>query len=119
MAGGRKNDLLQQGWRRGKLGRWFSWNASACKQLREFYASKMLLEAHLDHSVPDPDEDAVAFDNLEAAAQARTPREELAKLRATVGGLRLAYKLMSAKLHMTARVMYVAIQFGRCMRQEA
>jgi hypothetical protein len=91
-----------------KLGRWFSWNASASKQLREFYASKMLLEALLDHSVPDPDEDAVAFDNLEAAAQALTPREELAKLRATVGGLRLAYKLMSAKLHMTARVMYVA-----------
>ena len=50
----------------------------------------------------------MAFDNLEAAAQARTPREDLAQLRGTVGGLCLAYKLMSAKLHMTARVMLVA-----------
>ena len=94
-----------------KLGRWFSWNASARKYMREYNATKMLLESHV-HDISDPDSDAVAFDNLESAERAKTPREQLAQLRSTTGGLRLAYKLMTTQLLMTARIMYVATMAG-------
>ena len=94
-----------------KLGRWFSWNASARKYMREYNATKMLLESHV-HDISDPDSDAVAFDNLESAERAKTPREQLAQLRSTTGGLRLAFKLMTTQLLMTARIMYVATMAG-------
>ena len=93
-----------------KLGRWFSWNASAHKYLREFHTTKMLLEAHVP-DIPDPDGDGVAWDDLDALATSRgTPREQLSKLKATTGGLRLAYKLMHCSLHECLLVMYVATQ---------
>ncbi len=90
-----------------KLGRWFSWNACAKEQLPEFWACKMLYENHTK-STCDPDDNPVAFDDLEAAARAKTPYAELAKLKAANGGLRLAYKLMTEKLWQHAKLLYVA-----------
>jgi hypothetical protein len=53
----------------------------------------MLLKHHLQ--VQDPDEDLVAFDDLQAAAKASTPAGKLAQLKAANGSLRLPYGLMT------------------------
>ena len=89
-----------------KLGRWFSWNACAHEQLPEYWACKMLYEHHL-RNLQDPDEDLVSFDDLESCARAKTPYEELSLLKASNGGLRLAYTLMTHKLWLHAKVLYV------------
>ena len=93
-----------------KLGRWFSWNGCAKQQLNEYWACKMLLENHMQgrrDPMQDPDEEPVGFDDLQAAARAKTPAAELAKLKAANGGLRLAYKLMTEKLLHIAKVLYI------------
>jgi hypothetical protein len=79
-----------------KLGRWFAWNGCAHMQMKEFHATKMLFEHHLEDSA-DPDEvETFDTESFEAAAKAKTPQAELAALKASSGGLRLAYKLMSS-----------------------
>ena len=90
-----------------KLGRWFSWNGCAREQLGEFWACKMLYEHHLREE-RDPDDDPVAFDNLDAAAKAKTPYAELCQLKAANGGLRLAYKLMTHQLWEHAKILFIA-----------
>ena len=72
-----------------KLGRWFSWNGCAKQQLGEYWVQKMIIEDHLGAGDPcasagqrDPDDADVAFDNLQAAAKAKTPQSELAQLKA-------------------------------------
>ena len=45
-----------------KLGRWFSWQDAAQEQLPEFFASKMLLEDHVQDTDPDDTEAAINFD---------------------------------------------------------
>ena len=87
-----------------KLGRWFSWNGCAHEQLPEYWACKMLYEHHLG-AEQDPDDDPVAFDDLEAAAHAKTPFAELMQLKAANGGLRLAYKLMTHQLWQHAKLL--------------
>jgi hypothetical protein len=52
----------------------------------------------------------VAFDDLEAAAQAKTPFAELMQLKATNGGLRLAYKLMTYQLWQHAKLLFAVIR---------
>ena len=53
----------------------------------------------------------MAWDDLDALATSQgTPREQLCKLKATTGGLRLAYKLMHASLHQVLLIMYIATQ---------
>ena len=96
-----------------KMGRWFSWNNCAKEQLGEFWVQKMILEDHLEVLAPaqgngpcpsagqqlfDPDETGIAFDDLEAAARAKTPQAQLAQLKAANGGLKHAYKLMNCKI---------------------
>jgi hypothetical protein len=87
-----------------KLGRWFSWHACAEQQLPEYWAAKMLYEHHLS-AENDPDDDPVAFEDLEAAARAKTPFAELMQLKAANGGLRLAYKLMTHQLWQHAQLL--------------
>ena len=75
-----------------KMGRWFSWNDSCHAQMPEFYATKMLLEHHLDN-VEDPDlADVNTFDidraALAAAGKTPTPAAELAALKVSLGGWR-------------------------------
>ena len=60
-----------------------------------FSAFKMILEDCLDGKVPDPDAAAIAFDDLNAAAKAKTAYAQLQKLREDGGGLKLAYELSS------------------------
>ena len=45
-----------------KLGRWFSWQQCAHEQLQEFFASKMLLEDHVEDTDPDETDAATSFD---------------------------------------------------------
>ena len=76
-----------------KLGRWFSWNQSADQQLPEFWASKMVLEWHFGIQLADPDDSAVAFDDLKRAGAVRQANEQLAALRRAGGGFQLMYRL--------------------------
>ena len=71
-----------------KMGRWFSWNSCGHQQLQEFWVAKMIYEFDLAGEVQDPDEAEVGFADLEAAAQKKTPREELAALKAANGGIK-------------------------------
>ena len=96
-----------------KMGRWFSWNSCARDQLGEFWVQKMILEDHLGVGSPcasagqrDPDETENPFDDLLAAAKAKTPQAELAQLKAANGGFTLAYKLMTSQLYDHAKVLY-------------
>ena len=50
-----------------KLGRWFSWQDCAHEQLPEFFASKMLLEDHVEDTDPDETDAAITFDAAAAA----------------------------------------------------
>ena len=96
---------------RSKMGRWFSWNAAAWSNLNEFMAQKCVLEHYLSgpgSDIADPDHAAIAFDNLRAAANARTPQQELEKLRSTGEGLKLAYRMMSTSMRDTARIIQAA-----------
>ena len=96
------------------MGRWFSWNNCAKEQLGEFWVQKMILEDHLDtgpcpsagRRLIDPDEAGIAFDDLEAAARAKTPQAQLAKLKAANGGLKLAYQLMTTQLYDHCKILY-------------
>ena len=49
----------------------------------------MLLEHHLP-GAQDPDLSGLEFDDLEAAANCKTPRAQLSALKAVGGGLRLS-----------------------------
>ena len=92
-----------------KMGRWFSWNEACHAKLRDFTATKMLLEDYIDGSnVPDPDENACAFDDLKKAAKQKTPQAELSKLLSAGGGLRLAYTLMHSKLYSLCQIVEVS-----------
>ena len=108
-----------------KMGRWFSWNGCAQQQLPEFYIQKMLLEHHLQPCGPcssagsdesgkaglcDPDDCNTAFDDLEGAANAKTPQAQLAAVKAVNGGFRLAYQLMSSDLYLYSKVLYVVLR---------
>ena len=54
-----------------KLGRWFSWNDSCHFNFPDLAAAKMVLEDYLEGSgVKDPEENAVASDDLRAIAKA-------------------------------------------------
>ena len=55
----------------------------------------MILEDCLSGKIVDPDAATIAFDDLNAAAKAKTPYAQLQKLREDGGGLKLAYKLSS------------------------
>ena len=97
---------------RSKLGRWFSWNQSAKENLPDYFAAKMVIEDYLFGKIAgvpsqDPDETCVAFDDLKAATNCKTPQAELAKLRQNTGGFELAYKLMSSGLLSAVKVLYV------------
>ena len=86
------------------------------------WVQKMIIEDHLGVGGPstsagqhgpstsagqhDPDDSGVAFDNLEAAARAKTPQAELAQLKAANGGFKLAYRLMTSQLYDYAKVLY-------------
>ena len=64
----------------------------------------------LEHFISEEqfqDPDLVAFDNLEDIAQAKTPQDELRKLKSASGGLLLAYKLMSRDCLQYARILYI------------
>ena len=79
-----------------KLGRLFSWNAAASKNLSDRSAWKMVLEDYLGGATPiaDPDASVIAFDDVAGAAKA-TPHAALMKLREEGGGLKLAYRMMT------------------------
>ena len=69
-----------------KLGRWFSWNTAYESNIKYFSAFKMILEDHLSGSalssrLVDPDDASVAFDDLKAAASAKTPYAQIQKLK--------------------------------------
>ena len=78
----------------------------------EFWPTKMLFEHHLDNPV-DPDEidtfdvDRAGLDNV---AKAKTAAQELSELKSTSGGLKLAYKLMSASLILHVKILYICSQ---------
>ena len=93
-----------------KMGRWFSWNACAEQQLKEFWVAKMLYEHHLGDEVEDPDDAAVGFEDLEKVARAKTPRAELSALASAQGGIKLAYKLMTSALFTHAKIMAVVLR---------
>ena len=96
-----------------KLGRWFSWNGAARANLNQFSAQKMVIEDYLDgpgSGLVDPDNEATAFDDLNAAAGARTPHAQLQKLRESGGGLQLAYKMMATTMRNLACIQYIATQ---------
>jgi hypothetical protein len=98
-----------------KLGRWFSWNQCFDEQGKEFWALKMLLESHLEEEDDgETVEDLIVQRrDLLAAGREMDPRAELAALRnAGNGGLRLAYRLMTAELHQDARILYTVT--GAC-----
>ena len=86
-----------------KLGRWFSWNSACHENILYFSAFKMILEDHLAGSgvsrVVDPDDAAVAFDDIKAAVAAKTPYAQIQKLKEEGGGLHFAYKLSASSLH--------------------
>lgn len=90
-----------------KMGRWFSWNACAEQQVKEYHIAKMVYEHHLSlrGHVSDPDVDGPGYKTLLAASKAKTARAELELLRKTCGGFRLAYTLMSSDLLMMAKVL--------------
>ena len=89
-----------------KMGRWFSWNACAYQQLREYWIMKAVLEDQYD-DLMDPDEQVVSFSDVLGAARARTPQAELAQLKATGGGLKLALRLMTTELWVHAKILYI------------
>ena len=88
-----------------KMGRWFSWNASAHQHLPEFWIMRMVLEDQFD-DILDPDEAEIAFSNLLGAAKAKTPQAELSALKAANGGLRLALRLMSFELWVHCKILF-------------
>ena len=87
-----------------KLGRWFSWNAQAERLLPEYHAQKMVFAFHFDEV--DPDE-GVPFDDLEAAASSRCVQQQFRALKASDGGMRLCYVLMTTQLLATCKIMQV------------
>ena len=97
-----------------KMGRWFSWNNCAKEQLVEFWVQKMILEDHLEvggrpcssAGLVDPDETGIPFDELQAAAKAKTPQAQLAQLKSVNGGFKLAYKLMTTQLYDYCKILY-------------
>ncbi len=89
-----------------KMGRWFSWNASAHRHLPEFWIMRMVLEDQFD-DVMDPDQAEVAFSDVRAAAKSKTPQAELAALKAANGGLRLALRLMSFDLWVHCKILSI------------
>ena len=64
-----------------KLGRWFSWNASAEDNLDCVSGVRMILEDHVHGcsgpTVGDPDLSAIAFDDLHGIAAAKTPYAQI------------------------------------------
>lgn len=88
-----------------KLGRWFSWNCVAHEQLPEYSALQMLLEHHFG-TEPTDSADEEGGESIAAAAH-DDPRQELATLRASAGGLKLAASLMSdAALLQNAKILF-------------
>jgi hypothetical protein len=90
-----------------KMGSWFSWMRTARAQIPEFHATKMLFESHVGGTVEDPEGSVVQIDDLEAATKARTPQEELRRMRSLGGGIKLAYQLMTSSMLAACKVMYV------------
>jgi hypothetical protein len=90
-----------------KMGSWFSWMRTAKAQIPEFYATKMLFESFVGDTVADPDFSAVQIDDLEAATKARTPQEELKRMRSLGGGIKLAYQLSTTSMLTACKIMYV------------
>ena len=89
-----------------KLGRWFSWNDCAHEQLQEYWVAKMLYESAFEDA-PDPDADAVSFDEIQKVGKTKSAAAELAAMRKLGGGLRLAYRLMTSSLFQHATILYV------------
>ena len=79
-----------------KSGRWFSWNASAAKNLPDFFVWKMVLESYLSgpRQLVDPDSSQIEFHDIAAAAK-ETPKASFLKLKDEGGGLLLAYRMMT------------------------
>jgi hypothetical protein len=92
-----------------KLGRWFSWNQAAYQKLDDFSAWKMIFESYvaIADGIADPDDDTVPFDDLGAAARAKTPQAQILKLREAGGGIRLAYNMMKLGVRDWCRVIQV------------
>ena len=89
-----------------KLGRWFSWNQCAEEQLCEFWPGRMILEGtHRD--IPDPDAEATSFRDIREVAKAKSAKAQLAEMRKLGGGLKLAYRLMTAQLLTHAKILSV------------
>ena len=90
-----------------KGGSWFSWNAAAKTQLPEFWPAKMLYESDL-REAKDPDTSSIDFDQLERAASAKNPQEQIRALKQSASGIPLAYRLMTHSLHHVCTIIYVA-----------
>ncbi len=91
-----------------KLGRWFSWNTQAKQAMTEYHAQKMVFEFVYGDTVADPDLAETPFDDLQAAAGIRAQNTSFQALKASQGGLKFAYMLMTTQLLENCRIMYVA-----------
>ena len=80
---------------------------TARAQIPEFHATKMLFESHVGDTVEDPEGIVVQIDDLEAATKARTPQEELRRMRSLGGGIKLSSDDLG-----------VAILIGHCCQAE-
>lgn len=83
----RKQSLVKQS-------RWFSWNESAHTHLKEFWASRMLLEWYFDGEV-DPDDLSLGSFKL---------------CRESLGGLKLAFKCLSTQVFESSCIVYICSQ---------
>ena len=95
-----------------KTSRWFSWVEASHEQLREFWGSKMILEAYLRHHGLDDDDD----DDDDDDAQNENPADSevnLKKLReAGNGGLELVYKCLTDRVWEDASILFHV--WGKC-----
>jgi hypothetical protein len=98
-----------------KLGRWFSWNATAKDMMQEFNSTRMLLESFLSET-DTAEEDSIAFDDLNADGRRSTPAAQLQVLRKAGGGLGLVYRLATDSLLECIKIFYVVTQSLRCSR---
>ncbi len=99
-----------------KMSRWFSWNSVCEEQLPEYAALRMLLAHHFG-GVPAGQESpsaavvpaalgpAMAAAAAPPAASGGDPAAELRALRASVGGLKLAHRVMTDTLQTHAKIL--------------
>lgn len=84
-----------------KMMRWFSFNQAFHERASWFWPTKMILTHHLRRTQPE-----VGTMEDPAHVMQRDPRKELQALKASMGGLALAEKLLNPWLHFAIRVYY-------------